>query len=146
MLSNQNTLTHWGKVMSICISKLTIIGWDNGLSPDWCQAIMSNNDGLSSIGTLGINFSEILAGLIDFHSRKCIWKCHQEFGSYFVPTQMCYDDPFENGQFNKEIKRWQQKYHAVINNFSGTLLTDINLCKYYKIVAGWHINKDVFML
>ena len=25
-------LTHWGRVMHICISKVTIIGWDNGLA------------------------------------------------------------------------------------------------------------------
>ena len=27
------TLTHWGRVTHICVSKLTIIGSDNGLSP-----------------------------------------------------------------------------------------------------------------
>ena len=27
-------LTHWGRVTHICVSKLTIIGSDNGLSPD----------------------------------------------------------------------------------------------------------------
>ena len=33
-------LTQWGRVMHICIGKLTIIGSDNGLSPDQCQAII----------------------------------------------------------------------------------------------------------
>ena len=33
-------LTHWGRVMHICISKLTIIGSDNGLSPRRRQAII----------------------------------------------------------------------------------------------------------
>ena len=33
-------LTHWGRVTHICISKLTIIGSDNGLSPDQRQAIV----------------------------------------------------------------------------------------------------------
>ena len=28
-------LTQWGRVTYICISRLTIIGSDNGLSPDW---------------------------------------------------------------------------------------------------------------
>ena len=37
-LFNRNTpntvvLTHWGRVTHICVSKLTIIGSDNGLSP-----------------------------------------------------------------------------------------------------------------
>ena len=32
-------LTHWGRVMHICVRKLTIIGSDSGLSPDPHQAI-----------------------------------------------------------------------------------------------------------
>ena len=53
-------LTHWGRVTHICISKLTIIGSDNGLSPDRRQAIIWTNDGLLLIGPLGTNFSEIV--------------------------------------------------------------------------------------
>ena len=34
-------LTHWGRVTHICVSKLTIIGSDNGLSPGGRQAIQS---------------------------------------------------------------------------------------------------------
>ena len=34
-------LTHWGRVTHICVCKLTIIGSDNGLSPEWHQAIMN---------------------------------------------------------------------------------------------------------
>ena len=44
----------------ICISKLIIIGSDNGLSPDRRQAIIWTNAGLLLIGPLGTNFSEIL--------------------------------------------------------------------------------------
>ena len=33
-------LTHWGRVTHICVSKLTIIGSDNGLSPVRRQAII----------------------------------------------------------------------------------------------------------
>ena len=55
-----NVLTHWGRVTHICVSKLAIIGSDNGLSPDRRQAIIWTNDGILLIGTLGTNFSEIL--------------------------------------------------------------------------------------
>ena len=55
-----NELTHWGQVTLICVSKLTIIGSDNGLSPDRRQAIIWTNAGLLLIGPLGTNFSEIL--------------------------------------------------------------------------------------
>ena len=53
------TLTHWGRVTHICVSKLTSIGSDNGLAPGWCQAIIWNNAGILLIGTLATNFSEI---------------------------------------------------------------------------------------
>ena len=97
-------LTHWGRVTHICVSKLTIIGSDNGLSPDRRQAIIWTNAGILLIGPLGTNFNETsieihtvsfkkihlklspgkwrpfclsLNVLIftHFHSRKCIWKC-----------------------------------------------------------------------
>ena len=46
-------LTHWGRVTHICVSKLTIIGSDNGLSPDRRQAIIWTNAGLLLIGPVG---------------------------------------------------------------------------------------------
>ena len=54
-----NTLTHWGRVTHICVSKLTIIGSDNGLSPGPRQAIIWTNAGILLIGPSGTNFSEI---------------------------------------------------------------------------------------
>ena len=53
-------LTHWGRVTHICVSTLTIIGSDNGLSPGRRQAIILTNHGILLIGPLGTNFSEIL--------------------------------------------------------------------------------------
>ena len=53
------TLTHWGRVTHICVSKLTIIGSDNGLSPGRRQAIIWTNAGILLIRTLGTNFNEI---------------------------------------------------------------------------------------
>ena len=53
-------LTHWGRVTHICISKLSIIGSDNGLSPDRRQTIIWTNAEILKIRTLGTNFNEIL--------------------------------------------------------------------------------------
>ena len=58
--TNISHLTHWGPVTHICVSKQTIIGSDNGLSPGRHQAIIWTNDGILLIGTSGTNFSEIL--------------------------------------------------------------------------------------
>ena len=51
-----NILTHWGQVTHICISKLIIIGSDNGLSPGRRQAIMWTNGGILLIGPLETKF------------------------------------------------------------------------------------------
>ena len=63
-------LTHWGRVTDICVSKLTIIGSDNGLSPGRRQAIIWTNAGILLIEPLGTNFSEILIGIQIFSFKK----------------------------------------------------------------------------
>ena len=54
----------------ICVSKLTIIGPDNGLSPGRRQAIIYTNAGILLIGPSGTNFSEILIEIRTFSSKK----------------------------------------------------------------------------
>ena len=63
-------LTHWGRVTHICISKLTIIGSDDGLSPGRRQAIIWTNAGILLIGPLGTNFSQILIEIYTFSLKK----------------------------------------------------------------------------
>ena len=55
-------LTHWGRVMHKCVSKLTIIGSDNGLAP--------TNAGTLLIWPLGTNFSEISIEIHIFSFKK----------------------------------------------------------------------------
>ena len=59
MWTTIRSITHWGLVTHICVSKLTITGSDNGLSPGRRQAIIWTNAGILLIGPLGTNFSEI---------------------------------------------------------------------------------------
>ena len=63
-------LTQWGRVTHICVGKLTIIASDNGLSPGRRQAIIWTNAGISLIGSLGTNFSDILIGIQTFSFKK----------------------------------------------------------------------------
>ena len=65
-----NDLTHWGRVKHICVSNLTIIGSDNGLSPGRRQAITWTNDGILLIGPFGTNFSEMLIEIHTFSFKK----------------------------------------------------------------------------
>ena len=103
-------LTHWGWVTHICISKLTIIGSDNGLSSGQRQTIIWNGQATSHYlkqcwyihWALGTNFNEIS---IKIHTmifiqenqelitykflRKPISKCFLENGGHFVSASMC---------------------------------------------------------
>ena len=63
-------LTRWGRVTHICVSKLSSIGSDNGLSPGRRQAIIWANAGILLIRTLGTNFSEILCEIHSFSFSK----------------------------------------------------------------------------
>ena len=65
----------------ICISELAIIGSDNGLSPERCQAIIWTNAGILLIEALGTNFSEIWSKIHTFsitkmHLKKSSVKWH----------------------------------------------------------------------
>ena len=64
------TLTHWGRVTHLCVSKLTSIASDNGLSPEGRQAIIWNNAWILLIGPLGTKFSEILIKIHTFSLKK----------------------------------------------------------------------------
>ena len=67
-------LTHWGRVTHICVSKLTSIGSDSGLSPGRRQAIIWTNAWILLIGPLGTNVSEILIEIIIFSFMKMCLK------------------------------------------------------------------------
>ena len=73
-------LTHWGRVTHICISKLSIIGSDNGLSPGRCKAITWTNAGILLIGSLGTKLNEILIEINKFSFKKIHFK--QSFGKW----------------------------------------------------------------
>ena len=67
-------LTHWGRVTHICVSKLTIIGSDNVLSPGRRQAIIWTNAGILLIGPLRTNLSEIFIEIYTFSFKKMHFK------------------------------------------------------------------------
>ena len=71
---HRDELTHWSRVTHICVSKLTIIGSDNGLSPDLRQAIIWTNVGILLIGPLGTHFSEISIEILTVPFKKMCLK------------------------------------------------------------------------
>ena len=75
--------THWGRE-----TQLTIIGSDNGLSPGRHQAILWTNAGI--LNPYEQNSVKSLSKFINFHSRKCIWKCRLRNGGHFVSASLCF--------------------------------------------------------
>ena len=73
----------------IRVSSVTIIGSDNGLSPDPRQAIIWTNAGILLIGPLGTNFSEIEIKIHTFSFKKMHLKMSSRNGSHFVSASMC---------------------------------------------------------
>ena len=63
-------LTRWGRVTHICVSKLAIIGSNNGLSPGRRQAIIGYNVVILLIGPPGTNFSENVIEIYTFPFKK----------------------------------------------------------------------------
>ena len=67
-------ITHWGRMTHICVSKLTIISSDNGLSPGRHQANIWTNAGILLIGPSGTNLSEIGIKIHTFSFEKMYLK------------------------------------------------------------------------
>ena len=67
-------LTHWGRVTHTCVSKITIIGSDIGLSPGRRQAIIWTNAGILLTGPCGTKFHEILIESQTFSFKKMHFK------------------------------------------------------------------------
>ena len=82
-------LTHWGRVAHVCVSKLTTIGSDNGLSPGRRQAIIWTNAGILLIWPLGTNVSEIAIEITTFSFKKMRLKVSSAKWRPFVSASMC---------------------------------------------------------
>ena len=82
--SHVRSFTHWGRVTHICVSKLIIIGSDNGLSPGRRQAIIWTNAGILLIGPLRTYFSEILGKVHSFSFNNMHLKMSSAKGRLFM--------------------------------------------------------------
>ena len=82
-------LTHWGPVTHISAGKVTTIGSDNDLGPEWHQAIIWTSVWILIIGSLGTNFCEILIGSQRFLRRKYVWKYCVRNVVRFLSASMC---------------------------------------------------------
>ena len=88
----------------ICVSKLTIIGSDNGLSPGRHQAIIWTNAGIMLIGTLEQTSGKSCSKFFHLISRKCIWKCRLEMAAILSRPQCVKYDKSNTG-FEHKLRR-----------------------------------------
>ena len=70
VVSINKQLTHWSRVTQICVSKLTVIGSGNGLSPGRCQAIIWTYAWILSIGPMVTNFRKVSIKIRIFSFKK----------------------------------------------------------------------------
>ena len=80
--------TYWGRATHVCVSKLTTIGSDNGLSPGWRQAIIWIIAWILLIRPLGTNLSEIWIGIQTFSFKKIHLKMASAKWRPFVSASM----------------------------------------------------------
>ena len=130
-------LTHWGRV-TICVSKLTIIGSDKGLSPGRCQAIIWTNAGILLIGPLGTDFSVILIEIYSFSFKKMLLKMSSAKWRGFCPglNIMNVLMPIET------LRTHLSESGLVCELRSGSTLNQVMTCRLvapsYYLIHSWH--------
>ena len=147
-------VTHLGRVTHICVSKLTIIGSDNGLSPGRRQAIIWTNGGILVIGPLGTN-SEIWIKIGRFSLKKmhlkntgckpdscftfsvspewCGW--NPKDANLVVPAKSCRTSSLEELNLNTEIMI--RPHSEMIMCINLIIFIVINRCIENKDYSSW---------
>ena len=82
-------LTNWGWVIHICVSKFTIFGSYNGLSPRPRQVIIWTNVTILLIWPSGTRFSEILFKILTFSFNKNVFEYVVCEMSTFMSQSQC---------------------------------------------------------
>ena len=122
--------THWGKVTQIGVSKLNIIGSDNGLSPGRRQAIIWTSAGIFSIWCLWTNFSEVAIEIHTFLFQKMV--VQMSFAKWW-PFCLCLNvlrttvQPQQNKTYqNVSAYTWSGTYISIMKWQSNWLTVFIN--------------------
>ena len=109
-------LTHWGRVTHICISKLIMIGSDNGLSLGRRQAIIWTNDGILLIRTFRTHFSELVSEIHTFPFKKM----HFKMSGKWRPS--CRGLNVLKGQYNIKVIILED-HSSAVNKYSPVYIT-----------------------
>ena len=82
-------LTHRDRVTHICVSILSTVGSDNGLSPGRRQAIIWTNAGIMLMEPMGISFNDNLIKIQQLPFKKLRLKMSSEWWRCCVSDSMC---------------------------------------------------------
>ena len=129
----------------ICLSKLTIIGSDNGLSPGRCQAIIWTNAGILLIGTLRTNFNESLIEYPSFsfkkmHMKNAVWKM-----AAILPRPQCVKAEW-NDYFSREVVAMTVEaipVLAVVVIFDSLCVSSPHYLKQCWVIVNWTLRKKI---
>ena len=113
----------------ICVTKLSILGSDNGLLPGRRQAIIWTNAGILLIGHLGTNFSEIFIGIQTFSFTKMHLKMSS---AKWRPFCLGLNVLTNHNETQESTKR--------IHNVWGVLYVQWKLC-IPKTLMDWHLGE-----
>ena len=142
-------LTHWGRVMHICVNRLTSIGPYNGLSPGPRQPIIWTNAGILLIGPLVTNFSEILIEIITFSFKEIRLKVSSAKRQPFCPGLNALSDSHVYNAV-REANHYEFPLSHTITAFNygcqlySVTMTSLIINIYYSDTALL-INKDRFL-
>ena len=155
-------LTRWGRVTHTCVSRLNVIGSDNGLSPGWFQAIIWTNIGILLIGPLGKQFQWNLNRNLHIFIQKnafenVVWKMSailsrpqcvntsQQPMSYkmwmlssYIVCKTCLGYSSTNNissTFTNSVLLWY-------NNFSSDLYKLLNICRILWRLVGCYKSRS----
>ena len=138
-------LTHWGRVTHICVGKLTIIGSDNGLSPERRQAITWTNARILLIGPLETKFSEVLIEIQTFSLMKIRLKMSSAKCSSFRLglNVLSYVASISMASVNKMmLRRHYHQYHIVWEMAHDNCATNHQLSTAYECNFNYHIDSN----
>ena len=143
-----SALTHWCRVTHICVSNLTFIGSDNGLSPGRRQANIWTKAGILLIGPSGTNFSEILIEILAFSFKKMRLKASSaKWQPYCLglnvltsPSPRTRNDVTGCSWYCQHIQRWRG-WRRKLSSITATANTR---CPFYKhiltLIPSWTSN------
>ena len=147
----------------ICVSRLTIIGSDNGLSPDLRHAILWTNVGLLLIRPLGTNFIEISIDIRIFSLNKMHLKMSSGkwqpfclglnvlnscFGCALICMVTSYGhgiiDPLWEDSTHKRFVMWELIFFVGLN----TLLNKLLDCQWSEndLLSWWNNAETLYLL